>query len=322
MEVSNHKNSYETPYELINEGAYKRDKEEAKRLREERKAEREAQREGEREVEREAAKTTRGVTSETDVKADNVSETNNLVATNGETALGTIEKRAPINELVALNGVDIEVLEYQDTWAVSNKQVAAAFGVSEGAIRWQKTQSASEFVEGKHFYLLENQTGNAMQTFWTKKGVITLGFRLRETPRTIAFRDWASDYILKKSDERSLQLVELALNRAIEQARENERLKAEIAALDERVKRLEAGFDNSGYISPFEQRQLREAVQRRVKALRDSLRERGGKEAADSRFTYSAVWKKIGERFGLLHYGYLRSSELDKALAFINAIEV
>lgn len=37
-------------------------------------------------------------------------------------------------------------------------------------------------------------------TFWTKKGVITLGFKLRETPQTIAFRDWASDFILKPNN--------------------------------------------------------------------------------------------------------------------------
>lgn len=33
-----------------------------------------------------------------------------------------------------------------------------------------------------------------------KKGVVTLGFKLRETPQTIAFRNWASDFIIK-SDE-------------------------------------------------------------------------------------------------------------------------
>ncbi|MFC2527999.1 MAG: hypothetical protein ACFNVQ_02850 [Campylobacter sp.] len=32
--------------------------------------------------------------------------------------------------------------------------------------------------------------------FWTKKGVITLGFKLTETPQTISFRDWANDFIL------------------------------------------------------------------------------------------------------------------------------
>lgn len=96
--------------------------------------------------------------------------------------------------IVKFNNLDLEVLEYRDTWSLSNKQVAQAFGVSEEAIRSQKARN--EFKEGVHFYLLQNATGNAKQTFWTKKGVITLGFKLTETTQTISFRDWASDFIL------------------------------------------------------------------------------------------------------------------------------
>ena len=100
--------------------------------------------------------------------------------------------------IVTFNNLDLEVLEYKDTWSLSNKQVADGFGVSEEAIRSQKARN--EFKENVHFYLLQNATGNAMQTFWTKKGVVTLGFKLKETPQTIAFRDWASDYILNSSN--------------------------------------------------------------------------------------------------------------------------
>ena len=103
-----------------------------------------------------------------------------------------------MNAIVMFNNLDLEVLEYKDTWSLSNKQVAEGFGVSEEAIRSQKARN--EFKEGVHFYLLQNATGNAMQTFWTKKGVITLGFKLKETPQTIAFRDWASDFILNSNN--------------------------------------------------------------------------------------------------------------------------
>ena len=100
--------------------------------------------------------------------------------------------------IVAFNDLNLEILEYQDTWSLSNKQVADGFGVSESTVREQKR--TGEYVEGVHCYLSENLTGNAKQTFWTKKGVITLGFKLRETPQTILFRDWASDYILNSSN--------------------------------------------------------------------------------------------------------------------------
>ena len=86
-----------------------------------------------------------------------------------------------MNAVVNFNGINLEVLEFRDTWALSNKQVADGFGVSEEAIRSQK--SRGEYQKNL--------------TFWTKKGVVTLGFKLRETPQTIAFRNWASDFIIK-----------------------------------------------------------------------------------------------------------------------------
>ena len=103
-----------------------------------------------------------------------------------------------MNAIVTFNNLDLEVLEYKDTWSLSNKQVADGFGVSEEAIRQQKARN--EFKESVHFYTVTNCNGGADKTFWTKKGVITLGFKLRETPQTIAFRDWASDYILNSSN--------------------------------------------------------------------------------------------------------------------------
>ena len=138
--------------------------------------------------------------------------------------------------IVTFNNLDLEVLEYKDTWSLSNKQVADGFGVSEEAIRSQKARN--EFKENVHFYLLQNATGNAMQTFWTKKGVITIGFKLKETPQTIAFRDWASDYILNSSN-RPLDIqnvladprvfAQLALRYADEQDK-NKQLKHRIEA--------------------------------------------------------------------------------------------
>lgn len=59
-----------------------------------------------------------------------------------------------MSAIVAFNDLNLEILEYQDTWSLSNKQVAQGFGVSEEAIRSQKARN--EFKEGVHFYLLQN----------------------------------------------------------------------------------------------------------------------------------------------------------------------
>ncbi|WP_295149157.1 phage antirepressor KilAC domain-containing protein [uncultured Campylobacter sp.] len=141
-----------------------------------------------------------------------------------------------MSAIVAFNNLNLEISEYQDTWGLSNKQVAEGFGVSEEAIRSQKARN--EFKEGVHFYLLQNATGNAKQTFWTKKGVITLGFKLTETPQTILFRDWASDFILSKQNRPAIiqdvladprAFAELALKFA-DTLDENKRLEAKVKA--------------------------------------------------------------------------------------------
>lgn len=121
-----------------------------------------------------------------------------------------------MSAIVAFNDLNLEILEYQDTWALSDRQVAQGFGVTQEAIRKQRTQGATEYRKGVHFYYQDviqnkdrtmtpvtNRAGvsNAQKmVFWTKKGVITLGFKLTETPQTIAFRDWASDFILNSSN--------------------------------------------------------------------------------------------------------------------------
>ena len=141
-----------------------------------------------------------------------------------------------MSAIVAFNDLNLEVLEYGDTWSLSNKQVAQPFGVSEEAIRQQKARN--EFKESVHFYTVTNCNGGADKTFWTKKGVITLGFKLRETPQTILFRDWASDFILNGGN-RPLDIhdvladprafAELALKFA-DTLDENKRLEAKVKA--------------------------------------------------------------------------------------------
>ena len=159
-----------------------------------------------------------------------------------------------MSAIVEFNNLSLEVLEYQDTWALSDRQVAQGFGVRQEAIRKQRTQGATEYIEGVHFYYQDviqnkdrtmtpvtNRAGvsNAQKmVFWTKKGVVTLGFKLTETPQTIAFRDWASDYILAGqarpvtiqdilADPRGI--AELMLKYADEQDK-NKQLEAQITA--------------------------------------------------------------------------------------------
>ena len=158
-----------------------------------------------------------------------------------------------MKEIVTFNNLDLEVLEYKDTWSLSDRQVAEGFGVTQEAVRKQRTQGATEYIEGVHYYykdMYNDGKGGVYDTppdksgggsnaqkmvFWTKKGVITLGFKLTETPQTIAFRDWASDYILSPNNrpttiqdflDNPRSLAELALRYA-DTLEENNRLEAQ-----------------------------------------------------------------------------------------------
>ena len=57
-----------------------------------------------------------------------------------------------MSAIVEFNNLSLEVLEYQDTWALSDRQVAQGFGVTQKAVSLQRTQGATEYIEGVHYY--------------------------------------------------------------------------------------------------------------------------------------------------------------------------
>ncbi len=161
-----------------------------------------------------------------------------------------------MSAIVTFNDLNLEISEYQDTWSLSDKQVAQGFGVTQNAVKQQRCKGVTEYREGVHYYykdMYHDGKGNLTDApvsnphggqnsqkmvFWTKKGIVTLGFKLEETPQTILFRDWASDYILSKQDRPvTIQsvladpraFVQLALRYADEQDK-NKRLEHKIEA--------------------------------------------------------------------------------------------
>jgi len=52
-----------------------------------------------------------------------------------------------MSAIVKFNNLDLEILEYRDTWSLSDRQV------TQEAARKQHTQGATEYVEGVHYYL-------------------------------------------------------------------------------------------------------------------------------------------------------------------------
>lgn len=92
-------------------------------------------------------------------------------------------------------------------YLMATKEVARGYGVSEEAVRMTLKRHRGELVEGKHF--LKGVTkcyasnGHPHHTFWTKRGIVRLGFFIR-SERARLFRDWAEDLVIAVDAQRDL----------------------------------------------------------------------------------------------------------------------
>jgi prophage antirepressor-like protein len=113
--------------------------------------------------------------------------------------------------LVKFENINIEVeRNSKHEFLISNSEVAKGYGVQEKSLLRTKTRHEDELIERKHFIFLEVQTkgGKQKKIFWTKRGVIRLGFFIK-SERAKKFRDWAEDLILSEIEAvPSLQKLE------------------------------------------------------------------------------------------------------------------
>ncbi len=114
--------------------------------------------------------------------------------------------------LVKFENESIEVRENEEhMFLVSNYEVAKGYGISETTLRRHKSNNEKELIEGTHFltvHFLNSQNLGVVlhpkvreQTFWTKRGVIRLGFFIK-SERAKKFRDWAEDLILNSIEQK------------------------------------------------------------------------------------------------------------------------
>ena len=98
-------------------------------------------------------------------------------------------------------------------YVMTTKEVAHGYGVSPQNIR-EHQRVNDDFVEGKHFVkgvsFSEKNGKNAQphQIFWTKRGIVRLGFFIKSEQAKL-FRDWAEDLIINvlEAGENFLQPV-------------------------------------------------------------------------------------------------------------------
>lgn len=101
---------------------------------------------------------------------------------------------------IKFQDISLDVVpDRQHEWLLETTLVAEGYAVKPATVRQTKSRNESEFVEGRH-YVLQNVTiangGQKPKVFWTKRGVITLGFFIT-SEKAKQFRMWAEDLILK-----------------------------------------------------------------------------------------------------------------------------
>jgi prophage antirepressor-like protein len=140
--------------------------------------------------------------------------------------------------LVQFENVALEVREEPThEWLLETALVADGYQVEKQVVKKHLQRNADEFVEGKHFVRwVQNVPSNEPQIFFTKKGVIRLGFFIKSA-RAKKFRDWAEDLIVAKQEvTKPLTTLDM-LEMSIKQLREQE---SRVTAIEAKVLEIEA----------------------------------------------------------------------------------
>lgn len=109
--------------------------------------------------------------------------------------------------------------EKEHQFIMTTNQVAHGYDCATTTVRDCLSRNRDEFEEGKHFLKgvgKPDTLGGSQpnQTFWTKRGIVRLGFFLK-TGNAKLFRDWAEDLIISRTTRRAtlredeVKLIEL-----------------------------------------------------------------------------------------------------------------
>lgn len=124
-------------------------------------------------------------------------------------------------------------------WVLETSLVAKGYEVDAIRIQQAIVRRKEDLIEGKHYirgYTIDStlkKNAQPNQIFWTKNGVVRLGFFLR-CEKAKVFRDWAEDLILGKNPN-LIQMHE-ELNKTV--IDENEDLKRKLCLKQEEFEKL------------------------------------------------------------------------------------
>lgn len=106
--------------------------------------------------------------------------------------------------ILRIDGEEIPVTPHPvHEWTLPTTAVARGYGVTEIAIRQHKNRHADELIQGTHWVVTKCNTlgGDQDVIYWTKLGIVTLGFFLR-SERAKLFRRAAASLVLSRIEQR------------------------------------------------------------------------------------------------------------------------
>ncbi len=110
--------------------------------------------------------------------------------------------------MTVMEGVTVKVLPNpKHEYVMDSAQVASGYGVTKYNIRQHLLQHADELIEGKHYVkgvsISNTPTKQPNQIWWTKRGIIRLGFFIK-SERAKLFRDWAEELVIRMDKQQDL----------------------------------------------------------------------------------------------------------------------
>lgn len=158
-------------------------------------------------------------------------------------------------KIVKFEGIELSVVKDQaHEWILSTEQVAIGYGVQNKTVYQTKNRKSSELKEGKHWMTLQtvDSLGRSIeQIFWTKRGVVRLGFSMRGD-RAVKFRDWAEDLVLEKIEQRPLSQLEIIAQSAqilLEQEKRISSVEKKLELIEAKTTTRPEYFTVAGYAS-------------------------------------------------------------------------
>lgn len=122
--------------------------------------------------------------------------------------------------MTVTEGVTVNVIPNREhEYLMPTSEVALGYGISESGLRHAYMRHGDELLDGKHWLkgvtisptLEKGKNEQPNQVFWTKRGIVRLGFFVR-SERAKLFRNWAEDLIINNLTQPRSELIKKAMD--------------------------------------------------------------------------------------------------------------